>query len=328
MSNSRHGSGRWMSAVALLAAFLLATSPAVLSQSYPAKPVHAIVTMQGGPLDAFARLITEKMAQRLKQALVVESRPGAGGNIATAAVARSVADGHTVLFANDTTFTVNPALYAKLNFDPERDFVPVSVLGTFGQMIVVNPKLAIRSVEQLAAASRKRELSFSSSGNGTPSHLAFAYLQSVTGTQARHIPYKTNPEAVSSVVSGDVDSTMVIASTVVPHVRAGKLRGLAYSGRKRSIIAPETPTVAELGYPGFEVEFSWVLLVPAGTPAHVVDTLHREAGRAVTSPELAEKMQAFDLVLTALSPAESTIWLRTARDKWTSLIREIKLSVD
>ncbi len=195
-------------------------------------------------------------------------------------------------------------------------------------MIVANPKLGATSVEVLAAASQKRELSFPSSGNGTPSHLAFAYLQSVTGIRATHIPYKTNPENIAALMSGDVDTTMVIASTVAPLVKAGKLRGLGYSGRKRSAIAPDIPTVAELGYPGFEVEFSWVLLVPAGTPNHVVDALYREAGRAVMLPELAGKVQAFDLVPTALSPADSARWLRSAREKWTRLIREIKLSVD
>jgi tripartite-type tricarboxylate transporter receptor subunit TctC len=319
---------RWLIRGVTAFALIAGTGSIAHAQQYPARPIHAIVTMQGGPLDAFARLVTERMAQRLNEVLVVESRPGAGGNIATSSVARSPADGYTVLFTNDTTFTVNPALYAKLNFDPEADFIPVSVLGTFGQMIVVNPGLHVNSVRELATLSRKKDLSFSSSGNGTPSHLAFAYLQSATGARARHIPYKTNPEAVAAVIAGDVDAAMVIASTVVPHVRAGKLQGLAYSGRKRSIIAPDVPTVSELGYPGFEVEFSWVLLVPAGTPAPIVDTLYREAARAVQLPELAERMKAFDLQPTGLAPVQSAQWLRNARAKWTRLIKEIKLSVD
>lgn len=318
----------WKAAACLVGLMLVAAQPAVLAQDYPSRPVHAIVTMQAGPLDLFVRLITEKMASRLKQPFVVESRPGAGGNIAASAVARTDANGLTVLFTNDTTLTVNPSLYAQLQFDPDRDFIPVSVLATFSQMLVVNPKITARSIGELAAASRDREITFSSSGNGTPSHLAFAYLQSVTGIQATHIPYKTNAEMSNAVISGDVNANMAIAMSVVPHARAGRLRAVAYSGRKRSIIAPEIPTVAELGYPGFEVEFAFVLLVPAGAPENIVAALHFEASRAVTSPELAEKLKSLDLTPAALQPAESAAWLRAARQKWGRLIRANKLRAD
>jgi tripartite-type tricarboxylate transporter receptor subunit TctC len=304
---------------------LVAEQPAVLAQDYPSKPVHAIVTMQAGPLDLFVRLITEKMASRLKQPFVVESRPGAGGNIAASAVAKADPNGLTVLFTNDSTFTVNPSLYAQTQFDPERDFIPVSVLATFSQMLVVNPKLPARSIGELVADSRKRQLNYSSSGNGTPSHLAFAYLQSVTGIQAAHIPYKTNADMSNAIISGDVDATMAIAMSVVPHARAGKVRSVAYSGRKRSFIAPEIPTMAELGYPDFEVEFAFALLVPARTPESIVATLHLEAARAATSPDLADKLKSLDLTPVALPPAESAEWLRTARRKWEDVIRRNKL---
>ena len=307
---------------------LAAVQLAVHAQDYPSKPVRAIVTMQAGPLDLFVRLITEKMALRLKQPFVIESRPGAGGNIAASAAARSDPNGLTVLFTNDTTFTVNPSLYSQLQFDPDRSFIPVSVLATFSQMIVLNPKLPAKSIGELVQASRDREITFSSSGNGTPSHLAFAYLQSVTGIRATHIPYKTNADMANAIISGDVDANMAIAMSVVPHARAGRLRAVAYSGRKRSLIAPEIPTVAELGYPGFEVEFAFALLAPAGTPENIVATLHLEASRAVTSPELAEKLKSLDLTPAALQPAESAAWLRAARAKWGRVIRANKLHND
>lgn len=315
-------------ATVLVGLMLLAAQSAVLAQDYPSKPVHAIVTMQAGPLDLFARLITEKMVSRLKQPFVVESRPGAGGNIAASAVARSDPNGYTVLFTNDTTLTVNPSLYPQLQFDPDRDFLPISVLASFSQMLVLNPKLPARSISEIAAASRDRDMTFSSSGNGTPSHLAFAYLQSVTGIRARHIPYKTNADMSNAIISGDVDANMSIAMSVVPHAKSGRLRAVAYSGRKRSLIAPDIPTVAELGYPGFEVTFAFVLLAPAGTPENIVSTLHLEASRAVTSPELAERLKSLDLTPVALQPAESTTWLRAARQKWGRLIRENKLRAD
>lgn len=315
-------------ATCLVGLILVAAQATVLAQDYPSKPVRVILTMQAGPLDTFVRLVTEKMALRLKQPFVVESRPGAGGNIAASAVARADSNGLTVLFTNDTTLTVNPSLFSQLNFDPERDFIPVSVLATFSQLLVVNPKIPAQSLGDLVAASRERQLTFSSSGNGTPSHLAFAYLQSITGIKAMQIPYKTNPEASMAIISGDVDAAMAIAMGLMPHVRAGRLRSLAYSGRKRSLIAPEFPTVAESGYPGFEVEFAFVLLVPAGTPEKIVTTLYLEASRAVASPDIAEKLKALDLTPTALPPAESTVWLRAARQKWGTLIRENKLHND
>lgn len=314
-----------LGALSALASLAAHAQPA---STYPSKPIHTIVTMQAGPLDAFARIMTERLSARMKQPFVVDARPGAGGNIAAGVAAKLAADGHAVLLSNDTTFTVNPALFGKLPFDPERDFIPVSVLGTFGQMAVVNPKLPINTIKELAAGYQDRPITFSSAGNGAPSHLSFAYLQTALGIQATHIPYKTNPQTVAAVLSGDVDATMVIASTVVPHVRAGKLRALAYSGKNRSILAPEVQTMAELGYPGFEIEFAFVLFAPAGTPREIVEILHREAAQFMKTPELADTFKTFDLSATALPPAESAQWLRNARGKWSKLVRDIKLKVD
>src|SRR5687768_8762154 len=173
-------------------AFLCAAACAfpVAAQPYPAKPVRILATSTaGGPLDVFTRLVANKMEERLKQPMVVESRPGAGGNIAVSAALGAPADGYTVLSSVDTTFTVNPSLFKQIPFDPERDFIPVSALAKFGQIIAVHPDLPVKSLKELVALSKQRDLNYSSAGNGFPSHLSMAYLHAMTGLRARHIPF-------------------------------------------------------------------------------------------------------------------------------------------
>jgi tripartite-type tricarboxylate transporter receptor subunit TctC len=312
-----------------LAAWASLAVQAASAQVYPSKPVRAIVSSTaGGPLDVFTRLITEKMSERLKQPFVVENRVGAGGNIAAQAVAKSAPDGATVLFAVDTTLTVNPFMFAQVPFDPDRDFIPVSLLATFGQMLTLGPSVPVNTIGDLAALSKRRPLNYASSGNGMPAHLSFAYLQAVAGIQANHIPYKGNPPAVIALMSGEVDAGMFVSTSILPNARSGKLRMLAYSDSKRSLVAPEVATVAELGYPGFEAIFGYVLLVPAGTPNTIVHTLHQEAIRAVMAPDVRERLKGFDVAVVGAAPAESAAWLRAGRAKWGPLIRQLNVKAE
>ena len=307
----------------------LAVSTAALGQDYPDKPIRVIAnSTAGGPLDAFARLVTEQMAIRLRQPFVVESRPGAGGNIATAAVAKAAPDGMTILFSVDTTFTINPALYRQVPFDPERDFIAVSLLATFGQMITISPGLPVNSVRELVQYSKERKLNYGSAGNGLPSHLSFAYMQSVTGVQASHVPYKGNPPVLIALLNGEIDAAMVISTSVLQQARAGKLKMLAYSAPQRSVAAPDIPTMAEQGFPGFDATFGYLLFVPANTPDAIVKTLHDEAVRAVTAPDLRERLKTFDVAVVGLPPPESASWLRAARRKWDAVIREGNLRAE
>ena len=202
-------------ALLAVAALSLAAMPNALAQAFPSKPVRLIATStSGGPLDIFTRLVASKMEERFKQPMVVESRPGAGGHIAGTAVLGAPADGYTVLSSIDTTFTVNPSLFASMPFDPEKDFVPVSVLAKFGQMLVVPPDLPVKSVRELVELSKTRNLNYGSAGNGLPSHLSFAYLQAVTGLRASHVPYKGNPPVLMALTTSEVQAAMVISTSV------------------------------------------------------------------------------------------------------------------
>ena len=293
-------------AIAAVLAFVTQTwAGEARAQNYPSRPIHVFVTSTaGGPLDVFTRLVTSKMAEDLKQPFVVEDRAGAGGDLAAAAVKDAIPDGYTILFSIDTTFTVNPSLFDKIPFDPEQDFIPISVLAKFGQALGVPADLPVKSIADLKALSLQKDLNYGSAGIGAPSHLSFAYLQAVTGIRATHVPYRGNPPALLALVSGDTQASMVISTSLLPLVKEGKVKMLAYSDSVRSDVIPDVPTVAEQGYKDFQAVFSYVLLAPAGTPKTVTDALQAAATRAVTSADVREKLRSVDTVPIALSPSE------------------------
>jgi tripartite-type tricarboxylate transporter receptor subunit TctC len=299
------------------------------AQDYPTKPIRVFVTSTaGGPLDVFTRLVTNKMEERLKQPFVVENKGGAGGNLAVTATLQAPPDGYTILFSIDTTFTVNPSLFKQIPFDPEKDFIPISVLAKFGQALGVPTDLPVKSVKDLQALSLQRDLNYGSAGTGSPSHLSFAYLQAVTGIRATHVPYRGNPPALLALVSGETQASMVISTSLLQMAKDNKVRMLAYSDSTRSEVIPEIPTVAEEGYKDFQVVFSYVLLVPTGTPKNVVDILLSEATRSVMSPEVRDKLRSVDTIPIALSPPESAAWLRTNRQKWKDVISKMSIRAD
>jgi tripartite-type tricarboxylate transporter receptor subunit TctC len=299
------------------------------AQSYPTKPIRVIVTSTaGGPLDVFTRLVTNKMEERLKQPFVVEDRAGAGGNLAVSAAKQAPPDGYTILFSIDTTFTVNPSLFKQIPFDPENDFIPISVLAKFGQALGVPTGSPAKSINDLKALSLQKDLNYGSAGTGSPSHLSFAYLQAVTGIRATHVPYRGNPPALLALIGGDTQASMVISTSLLPLAEQGKVRMLAYSDSTRSKVIPDIPTVAEQGYKDFQVVFSYVLLVRAGTPKSVIDILLTEATRAVMSPEVRDKLAAVDTVPIALSPSDSVTWLRSNRQKWKGVITKMNIRAD
>ncbi|MGZ5040809.1 MAG: Bug family tripartite tricarboxylate transporter substrate binding protein, partial [Usitatibacter sp.] len=301
-----------------LALFALAPCLAAAQGGYHNKPVKVIVSTVPGPLDAFARIIAEKLGASLHQPFVVENKAGAGGNIAAEFVKGQPADGYTLLFSIDTTFTVNPPLYrGKVPFDPVRDFVAISVPVTYGQMLTVNPTVPVKSVKELIALSKQKHLTYASGGNGSPSHLVAAYFLSTAGFDMTHIPYKGTGQSVIDVLGGRVDSLFAVTSGVLPYVKDGRLRALALSSAQRSALAPDVPTIAELGYPGFDVSFAYALLAPAGTPEEIVQLLSREVLKALATPDVVEKNRMADYVATGLDPKQSAAWLRDSREKWT-----------
>jgi tripartite-type tricarboxylate transporter receptor subunit TctC len=304
-----------------LAAGLLSLPQLAQAQSYPTKPVRVIVSTVPGPLDAFARIICDKIAASIKQPLVIENRAGAGGNIAAELVMKSPADGYTLLFSIDTTFTVNPSIYKKLPFDPAKDFATISVPVTYGQMLAVHPSVAANTVPELVALAKQKPLTYASGGNGSPSHLSSAYFLATAGIDMSHVPYKGTGQSIVDVVAGQVNTIFAVTTGVLPHVKAGKLRGLAVSSASRSLQAPDLPTIAEAGYPGFDASFAYSLMAPAGTPDDIVQFLNREVRKAMASPDVIEKNRFADYADTGLDARQSAAWLKDSRERWAKVIK-------
>jgi tripartite-type tricarboxylate transporter receptor subunit TctC len=313
----------------LLAAFALTSGFAAAQTGYPNKPVRVIVSTVPGPLDIFARIVAEKLSTALKQPFVVENKPGAGGNIAAQYVKGQPADGYTLLLAIDTTFTVNPALYKnKLGFDPVKDFVAIAVPVTYGQMLTVHPSVPANSVKELIALSKQKPLSYASGGVGSPSHLVAAYFLSTAGATMTHVPYKGTGQSVQDVLGGRVEVLFAVTSGVLPYVKDARLRALAVSSAQRSALAPDVPTIAELGYPDFDVSFAYAFMAPAGTPNEIVQLLSNEVLKAMASVDVQEKNRAADYLATKMDPKQSAAWLQSARDKWTKVVDDAGISAE
>jgi tripartite-type tricarboxylate transporter receptor subunit TctC len=314
--------------VLAVTAGLIALSGPAQSQQYPAKPVRVIVSTVPGPLDTFARMVLDKLSTSLKQPFVVENKAGAGGNIAAELVAKAPADGYTLLFSIDTTFTVNPSIYKTLPFDPAKDFAIISVPVTYGQLLAVHPSVPAKSVAELVALAKQKKLTYASGGNGTPSHLSGAYFTATTGIDITHVPYKGTGQSVIDVVGGQVDSIFAVTTGVLPHVKAGRLRALGISSAKRSDLAPDVPTIAESGHPGFEAAFAYALMAPAGTPDEIVQLLSREVLRALSQPDVQEKNRTFDYVPTGLDPSRSAAWLKENRERWAQVVKRAGITAN
>jgi len=270
----------------------------------------------------FTRLVTNKMEQELKQPFVVEDRPGAGGHLAVVAALQAPADGYTILFSIDTTFTVNPSLFKQIPFDPDKDFIPISVLAKFGQALGVQPSLPVNSVKELQALSLQRDLNYGSAGIGSPSHLSFAYLQAVTGIRATHIPYRGGGPAVIDLVAGQVQFMFATAASVIPHVKSNRLRALAVTSLKRSPSLPELPTVDEAGVPKFEAVTWHGVVVPAATPRPLVLKINAEINQVLALAEVREKLAVQGIEAQGGTPAEFAAFLKSEIPKWTKVVRD------
>jgi tripartite-type tricarboxylate transporter receptor subunit TctC len=317
--------------IARIIVALAAVLPALAfaQAGYPNKPVIVVVSTVPGPLDAFARIICQKVQESLKQPFVIENKAGAGGNIAADFVAKAPADGYTLLFAIDTTFTVNPGLYkSHLPFNPDKDFATISVPVTYGQMLTVPPASPAKSVADLIALAKQKPLTYASGGNGSPSHLVAAYFYSTAGVELTHVPYKGTGQSVVDALAGRVDTLFAVTSGVWPYVKEGKLRALAVSSAKRSALAPDVPTIAESGYPGFDVSFAYALMAPAGTPPEIVKRLNAEVLKAMASPDVQEKNRIADYAATGFDEKQSAAWLREMRGKWTKVIDKQHITIE
>ena len=281
--------------------FGLSVSLVAAQDVYPSKPVKFINNFPaGGPSDLLARSVAAVLQETLKQPFVVENRAGAAGNIGADAVARSAADGYTVLFGIDTTFTVNPHLYKTLPFKPS-DFKPVVVMASSGLLVGVHPSTGIKTLPALVEAAKTKNLNFSSAGSGSPGHLAVEVFNEATQAKLNHIPYRGNTPAVTAVLAGEVDGGVLATPGMLPHVKVDKITALAVTSRQRSRLAPELPTVGELGLGRLEQEVLYVVMAPAATPDAVMQTLQKHIVEALQRPEVQARMGNLDLFFEGLT---------------------------
>jgi tripartite-type tricarboxylate transporter receptor subunit TctC len=314
-------------ALTLLFASLSATS-AAMAQSWPQKPIKVIAPYPpGGPSDLVMRTAAEKIQAILKQPIVIENQPGAGGNIGAAAVARAAPDGYTFLIATDTLLTVNPHVYKTMPFKLD-DLKPVSVLSSFSQTLVCNPSLGVKTLPELIAKAKTTSLSYASGGPGVPGHLSTELLLNMTGMQMVHVPYKGPAPAMQDVLAGQVPCGLLAGPTVLPHVRSGKLTALAVSGQGRSPTLPEVPTIAEAGVKGYEADFSLILLAPKQVPDEVVAKFRQAVVEALRTPEATERLKATDQIVIGSTPEVAAAKIAKDNAKWGVVARKIGLSLD
>jgi tripartite-type tricarboxylate transporter receptor subunit TctC len=294
------------------------------AQPYPGKPVKVIIPYPPGSTpDIVGRTLSAKLQGALGQPFVVENRTGAGGNIGAEAVAKSPADGYTLLVGVNGPAAINKFLYKGLGYDSDRDLRPISLLASAPQMLVATPSIDANDFKGFIAWLKKNpgRLSYGSVGSGSASHLTMELLKSDAGVFIVHIPYRGFPPAVTDMLSGNIQTMFAIIPAVLPHVKAGKLKALAVTGLKRSALAPEVPSVAELGYPQLE-SLAWIgLLAPAGTPGEVVARLNAETVKAMRAVDTRDALgkQGFDVV--GSSQAEFAAWIRTEQAKWSKVIK-------
>ena len=300
-------------------------------QTYPSKPVKVVIPYPPGSTpDIVGRTLSGKLQESLGQPFIVENRTGAGGNIGAEAVAKAPADGHTLLIGINGPAAINKFLYKNLGYDSDRDLLPVSLLATSPQMLVVSPAVRVGSFREFVEHVRVNpgRLSYGSVGSGSASHLTMELLKSDAKLFIVHIPYRGFPPAVTDMLGGNIDTMFAIIPAVLPQVRAGKMKALAVTGLKRSALAPEVPSVGELGYPQLE-SLAWIgLLAPAGTPQDVVGRLNAEAVRSMRTSEVRESLgkQGFEVV--ASSAAEFAGWIRTEQNKWSRVIKASGATAD
>ena len=322
----------WLRA-GLLAAATLASPLAAFAQSgsdYPSKPIKLIVPYPpGGGTDVIARIVQERFQALLGQPVVIDNRGGAAGSIGTELVAKSPADGYTVLFTL-SSHTINPAIYAKLSFDTAKDFAPVGLVASLPQILVANPQFPASTVAELVALAKARpdSISFASVGNGSPGHLAGELLKLRTGTQMTHVPYRGGGPAVVDVMGGQVPLLWVSIPAAAQFVKAGKLKALAVSTTKRSAAFPDVPTMQEAGIPDFDVDSWYAVFVPAKTPQPAIDRLNRVINTVVKEPDIRDKLLAQGSEGVGGTPEQLGKVVSTELVRWSKLAKEANIRVD
>jgi tripartite-type tricarboxylate transporter receptor subunit TctC len=313
-----------------LTAFTALAPFAAHAQDFPSRPVKLIVPFgPGTTTDIIARVVGEGLAKPLGQAVVVENRAGAGGNIGSDLVAKGAADGYTLVMGTVGTHAINPGLYKKMPYDAQKDFAPVVFAGYTPTLLVVAANSPLKTLKDVQAqAAKPGGVSFASAGNGTSGHLAGELLKARLGGEMVHVPYKEGGLAMSDVMAGQVQFMFYHPAAVMPHIKSGKLRALAASSAKRSTAAPDVPTVMEQGFTDFDLVAWFMVYAPAATPAPVLAKLRDAAGQAMANTEVASKLGAQGLELRAMKPDELAVFGRTEIAKWSDLVKRSGAQID
>ncbi|WP_254775935.1 tripartite tricarboxylate transporter substrate binding protein [Ralstonia sp. 25mfcol4.1] len=309
---------------------MLAVVPAAQAQAWPAKPIRMVVPYPpGGPTDIVARVVGQKLSERLGQPVVVDNRPGAGGNIGADAVAKSAPDGYTMLVAT-TAHAINMTLFARPGYHTRTDFAPVSMLTSGPLVLVTAPSTPVHNVAELIAMARANpgKVTFASSGNGQSTHLSAELFDSMAGIRMTHVPYKGSAPALTDVMAGQATVMFDTMLSAMPFVRDGKLRALAVTGAARSPAAPDIPTMAQAGLPGYEATAWNALLLPAGTPAAVVDKLGEALKAVLTQEDVRTRFATQGFTATWTSPADTGRFVASEIDKWGKVVKASGATID
>ena len=312
---------------------LLAVMAAVVGQparadSYPSRPIRIIVPFAaGGPLDIAARSIADKLTASLKQNVIVENHAGAAGNLGSSMVAKAAPDGYTVLIGLSTTFTVSPSLYKSMPFDPQRDLRTLSILTSNSQTLAVHPSVPVNTVKEFVAFAKKEPISYANAGHGSPGHLVMEYFRLKAGFKANPVPYKGNALLMNDLVAGHIKFGFVATAGVYPHAKAGRLKALAISSKTRSKLSPQVPTIAESGYPDFNMETYFVLAGPAGLPDPIATVLKREVKTALKAPDLLERWAKIDMVAVDTTEAEANARIKSDLELWKGVVNAANMQV-
>ena len=316
--------------LALVALALALGMQAAQAQPWPSRPVKIVVPLTaGGPTDVLARIIGQALGERLGQPVVIDNRPGAGGNIGAEFVAKSPPDGYTLFMGTSGPMSINATLFGNLGFDPLKDLTPVIGIASAPFVVSVNPKVPAKTLKEMLDYARKNpgKLNYGAV-SGSASHLATALFMSEAGIQMTFIPYKGAAPATTDLLSGQIDVSFLSTPGAVPHIKAGKLRGLAVTSTKRVEQVGDLPTVAESGVPGYESSVWYGLVAPAGTPKEIIARLHREVVAIMQEPAIRQRMQGNDFEPTGLGPEEFAAFIRAESIKWGKVVKALGLKAD
>ena len=314
---------RLFACAASVAALLLAASPAQ-AQPFPNKPVTFIIGFApGGPSDVMARIFTRRMEQELKQPVIIDNKPGAGGSIAGAHVVRASADGYTVLLATGSLLAINQSLYKNIGYDPEKDFEPISMLGTQTNVLYAHPSVEAKTFAELLALMKANpgKYNFGSGGVGTPAHLAGELLKIRAQVDIQHVPFRGTGPSLQAVIANHIQMAFNPPPPLLQHIQAGTIRAFAVSTLKRTAALPDVPTIAESGFPGFEATTWHGLVAPANTPKDVIATLHRAFTTAVNDPDVKKQLTNLGVDIATTTPDEFRAYIKSEIPKWAEIVK-------